>query len=46
LQRELRIGFCQIGEALTATGTPGAKEAAQAYFARNGCRMAQRHKRT
>jgi DNA invertase Pin-like site-specific DNA recombinase len=34
--RKIAKELAKIGEALTATGTPGAKEAAQAYFARNG----------
>ena len=34
--RKIAAELAKIGNALTATGTPGAKEAAQAYFARNG----------
>jgi hypothetical protein len=34
--RRIAAELARIGEALVATGTPGAKEAAQAYFARNG----------
>jgi hypothetical protein len=34
--RKIAAELAKIGEALAATGTPGAKEAARAYFARNG----------
>ncbi len=32
----LSAEFAKIGEALVATGLPSAKDAARAYFARNG----------
>jgi hypothetical protein len=34
--RKIAAELAKIGEALIASGTPGAKEAARAYFARNG----------
>jgi hypothetical protein len=34
--RKIAAELAKIGEVLAATGTPGAKEAARAYFARNG----------
>jgi DNA invertase Pin-like site-specific DNA recombinase len=34
--RKIAVELAKIGQALTATGTPGAKETARAYFSRNG----------
>jgi hypothetical protein len=34
--RKIAVELAKIGEALAAIGTPGAKEAARAYLARNG----------
>ena len=34
--RKISAELAKIGEALAATGLPSAKEAARAYFARNG----------
>ena len=34
--RKIAAELAKIGEALAATGLPSAKEAARAYFARNG----------
>jgi len=34
--RKIAAELMKMGEALIASGTPGVKEAARAYFARNG----------
>ena len=34
--RKIAAELAKIGETLIASGTPGAKETARAYFARNG----------
>jgi len=36
--RKIAAELAKMGETLLASGTPGAKEAARAYFARNGQR--------